>query len=189
MIPKWTMAGVLPPIKPGLQGNAADRSPYIVTMSALIERFSTSLERNNILLGLLNFRQEIYNAGLNIEFQWIDGSFTEDVETLESRAPRDIDAVSFISIPQGVNQQALLSSYGQLFDHDYVKNHYHVDSYFEVLGNSLEARQVRKIAYWYSMWSHRRNEQWKGYLQIPFNPIEDSNARLLLGSIMAGALV
>jgi len=89
MIPKWTMAGVLPPIKPGVPGHDSNnRSPYIVTVYDLIERFSTSIERNTILLGLLNFRQAIYDAGIHHGFQWINGSFTEDIETLESRAPQ-----------------------------------------------------------------------------------------------------
>ena len=35
---------------------------------------------------------------------------------------------------------------------------------------------VERSAYWYSMWSHRRNQAWKGYLEVDLNPAHDQQA-------------
>ncbi|HNO14481.1 MAG TPA: hypothetical protein PKM96_09835, partial [Accumulibacter sp.] len=35
---------------------------------------------------------------------------------------------------------------------------------------------VERSAYWYSMWSHRRNQVWKGYLEVDLNPAHDQQA-------------
>ncbi|RKW41698.1 MAG: hypothetical protein D8H96_09315, partial [Lautropia sp.] len=33
------------------------------------------------------------------------------------------------------------------------------------------------IAYWYSMWSHRRDGSWKGFLQLDLHQARDADAR------------
>lgn len=35
---------------------------------------------------------------------------------------------------------------------------------------------IRKATYWYSMWSHRRNQAWKGYLEVDLDPAFDRQA-------------
>jgi hypothetical protein len=37
-------------------------------------------------------------------------------------------------------------------------------------------RLVAQSSYWYSMWSHRRNQAWKGFLQIDLAPSQDVEA-------------
>ena len=36
----------------------------------------------------------------------------------------------------------------------------------------------------YSLWSHRRNGQWKGYLQIDLSPIDDTVAEANLSKML-----
>lgn len=55
-----------------------------------------------------------------------------------------------------------------------------MDCYFSVLGQPVDARQVQNIAYWYSMWSHRRDGLWKGFVQVDLNPSQDADARAVL---------
>jgi hypothetical protein len=47
---------VLPPIRPGQPGHSPDRSPYRVSLTAVIERLATSSERIKILRGLIAYR-------------------------------------------------------------------------------------------------------------------------------------
>ncbi len=63
-----------------------------------------------------------------------------------------------------------------------------MDAYPFLLGGELNAEDVKQISYWYSMWSHRRNGQWKGFLQIGLSPDADDVARHLLTQIEVEAL-
>ena len=176
-IPAWNSAGVLPPIRPNAPGSSPDRSPYVVDLAVLFDRFTTSPERMAILDGLLRFRADLHAAGITSGFQWLDGSFLEQVEALEGRPPRDMDVVTFFDLPQGLDQRSLAQRHGTLFDQKHVKATYTMDAYFVVLGEPTVHWHVKSIAYWYSMWSHRRNQAWKGYLQIDLNPAHDADAR------------
>lgn len=40
--------------------------------------------------------------------------------------------------------------------------------------------------YWYSMWAHRRDLSWKGFIQIPLNPQLDVVAMTILNSATTG---
>ena len=46
------------------------------------------------MAGFLDFRALLHSLGINTGFQWLDGSFMENVELLEQRAPKDIDVVT-----------------------------------------------------------------------------------------------
>lgn len=179
-IPAWNSAGVLPPIRPGVPGHSVDRSPYVVDLAMVVDRFATSPERKTILDGLLRFRADLHAAGITSGFQWLDGSFLEQVEILEGRPPKDMDVVSFFELPQGQDQRSLLKLQGPLFNQKQVKERYAMDAYFIVLGQPTDSWQVRNIAYWYSMWSHRRDGLWKGFVQVNLNPAQDGDARAVL---------
>lgn len=185
-IPAWNSAGVLPPIRPNAPGNTPDRSPYVVDLVVLFDRFATSPERMAILDGLLRFRADLHAAGITSGFQWLDGSFLEQVETLEGRAPRDMDVVTFFDLPQGLDQRALARRHGTQFDPKHAKATYAIDAYFVVLGQPTDQRQVRNIAYWYSLWSHRRDGLWKGFVQVDLDPAQDGDARATLN--LAGGI-
>ncbi|MCB9933237.1 MAG: hypothetical protein H6841_07445 [Planctomycetes bacterium] len=179
-IPDWNAAGVLPPIRPAATGNSPDRSPYAVDLLSLVDRFATSPDRMAILDGMLHFRAALHQAGLVSGFQWFDGSFLEDVEAIEIRAPRDIDVVTFFELPAGATQTTLATGHPALFDHPQNKVSYKVDAYFVVLGQPTGQPQVKTVAYWYSMWSHRRSGLWKGFVQVSLDPAQDAAARALL---------
>ncbi len=179
-VPAWNSVGVLPPIRPSAPGSSSDRSPYAVDLAVLFDRFATSPERMAILDGLLGFRANLHAAGITSGFQWLDGSFLEQVEALESRAPRDMDVVTFLDLPQGMDQRSLVQRHGSLFDQKHVKATYAMDAYFAVLGQPTDQWQVKNIAYWYSLWSHRRDGLWKGFVQVDLDPSQDGDARAIL---------
>ena len=179
-IPAWNSAGVLPPIRPNAPGSSPDRSPYVVDLAVLFDRFTTSPERMAILDGLLRFRADLHAAGITSGFQWLDGSFLEQVEALEGRPPRDMDVVTFLALPQGLDQRSLVQQHGTLFDQKHVKATYAMDAYFAVLGQPTDHWQVKNIAYWYSLWSHRRDGLWKGFVQVDLDPSQDGDARAIL---------
>jgi hypothetical protein len=183
MVASWNMAGVLPPIWPGEDGHSPNRSPYLVTLTEVIEHFSSSPERITILEGFLNYRAALHKVNILEGFQWLDGSFLENVEVLESRSPKDVDVVTFFHLPNGQTQKSLLSENGQLFNPVLAKKAFTVDAYAFVLGESTESRHVKQISYWYSMWSHRRDGMWKGFLQIDLAPTADTEAKQFLASV------
>lgn len=188
MIPSWNSVGVLPPIKPGQPGHSIERSPYRTSIIDFIDNFSSTKDRVDILEGFLDYRNALHKLGVTKGFQWLDGSFLENIETLESRSPRDIDVVTYFHLPPGETQATLDAKAGNLFDHNHVKATYKVDAYTIVLGKPFDNNQVRQVSYWYSMWSHRRTDQWKGFVQIDLNSNHDNDARqLLLASPLRGA--
>lgn len=185
-VPAWGNAGVLPPIRPNASGGSLDRSPYTVDLVTVVDRFATTPERMAILDGLLRFRTELHRIGITSGFQWLDGSFLEQIETLEGRAPKDIDVVTFLDLPTGQDQRSLGQHHGSLFDPAHTKTTYRVDAYFAVLGQPTDQWQIRNVTYWYSMWSHRRDGLWKGFVQVDLDPTQDSPARALLN--LAGGI-
>jgi len=180
MIPPWNMEGLIPPIRPNSSGTSPERSPYRITATALVEQFGISSDRLDLLQGFLDYRQALYAAGLVQGFQWIDGSFMEDVENHEGRSPNDTDVVTYFYLPEGETQKSLDMAATELFDRECVKLKYKVDSYYVSLGYPLQEYRVRMITYWYSMWSHSRTNTWKGFAQINLDPDEDTNARFAL---------
>lgn len=186
-IPDWNAQGVIPPIDVNDPASLA-RSPYQVVLTDLVLKFATSPERRKILDGLLRFRAALHGVGLTIGFQWLDGSFLENVELLATRPPNDVDVVTFFSLPSGtVDEAALVARNPAVFNQVQAKATYSVDSYFVGLdGDRISL--VRMTAYWYSMWSHRRNEAWKGFLEISLDPRDDANAaKLLLAAAATGS--
>lgn len=178
-IPAWNARGLLP-------GNDANnpvggyRAPYPVTLLDLVMRFGTSGERRLVLRGWLAHRAALHALGLVRGFQWVDGSFVEDVEALRGRPPNDVDVVSFVEVPPALPADDAL-------DHGRTKARYKVDSYFVEL-NLLPADELAQQAvYWYSVWAHTRGEQWKGFLQVDMAPHDDGAALAWLDAADAAA--
>lgn len=178
MIPLWNNMGVLPPIDQ-LNPASAIRSPYATDVRQLVERFCTSLERCDILSDFLRHRSEIHRIGIVSGLQWLDGSFMEDVELLEGRAPNDIDVVTFADIPAAILQALTPQNITMLTDNRWIKENFKVDFYVALLSEAPEAL-IEIAAYWYSMWSHRRSQQWKGFLSVALDPNHDQGALDLL---------
>lgn len=176
MIPAWDLQGVIPPIRPGAEGHDSDRSPYKSSLQTFVDLMGTSPVRLDIIEGLLKFRNEVHKLGITAGFQWLNGSFSENVESTEGRAPRDVDVVTFFRLPAGEDQASIVAKNPQLFDHEYVRRTYCVDGYWDVLGMPMEALSVQRVSYWYSMWSHRRDGTWKGFVQVNLDNTEDALA-------------
>ena len=169
-IPAWNALGLLPPLDPGLP-TSPQRSPYPVSLLDVVMRFSTSLERRRVLAGFLGYRATLHRMGICVGFQWLDGSFLEDVETLERRFPRDIDVVTFLRTPA-----EYVPSDEDIAVLNRAKVQFYVDAYFVELDELSPDVVVAQSAYWYSMWSHRRNQAWKGFLQIDLAATDDVRA-------------
>lgn len=187
-IPNWNLHGVLPPIDPS-NPVSKHRSPYKVSLIDLIPRFGISIERLEILEGLLSLRSELHGVGLVKGFQWLDGSFSENIELLQSRPPNDIDVVTFFHLPDAKTENDLLIEYPQLFDRDHIWDTYHVDAYYVGLPDADPAENdledlIADSIYWYGVWSHQRNSfSWKGYLQVDLSPTDDNIALEALNRI------
>lgn len=183
VIPSWNANGVIPPVS-STAPTSAERSPYSVSLNDLILRYATSPKRVQILSGFLRYRRRLHEAGLRMGFQWLNGSFHENVEVNEARDPNDIDVVTFYKLPIGFNQQQAALQFADIFpksetEQIALKRTYFVDAYIVSLGLPGPLL-VQQSAYWYSMWSHRRDATWKGFLQIDLDPAEDSLAAIQL---------
>lgn len=174
-IPAWNDERVLPPVT-GLHPASMERSPYNVSLVALVQRFATSPQRCGLLQGLLAFRKALHEAGVHRGFQWIDGSFSENIEWLECRPPRDIDVVTFL---EDHDQMLAELVPRHLLDQQFVKRHFMVDCYW--VDATVSMRDLICLStYWYGLWSHRRSLQWKGFLEIDLDPTLDDLAHDLL---------
>ena len=157
-------------------------SPYPCTMQELCNQLATTARRKEILEGFLKLRKEFFDLGVQ-GFQWLDGSFLEDIEIQEGRPPGDIDVVSFAANPADPVALATLigSRKPELLDHDKVKATYSVDHFLVPLGTA-PAGLVNLSRYWYGLFSHRRDRCWKGMLAVKLNdPADDAAANKILG--------
>src|SRR5262249_47251536 len=91
--------GILNVLPPHLGDPRAinDLSPFPCTALELCQRFATTPARKQILNGFLDLRAAL--AALGIQgFQWLDGSFVEDLEDQAGRDPGDMDVVTLLAI-------------------------------------------------------------------------------------------
>ncbi|CAA0189669.1 DUF6932 family protein [Acinetobacter baumannii] len=186
MIPEFNMAGVIPPIRPEHAGYSPDRSPYIADIESVVDRFGTTQARIDILKGFLSYRQCFYELGITEGFQWINGSFCQDIENTEHRNPGDIDVVTFFYIPQFETgpDQVFIETFSKLLDPDFTKPRFKVDAYGMQLGTTFSPATIKQLSYWYSMWSHRKSDNiWKGFVQVSLSPDADKKAFLTLNEI------
>ncbi len=181
----FNSAGVIPPVLDP-DGVDRNRSPYILAISDFVRMFSYTPERINILENFLKHRIELYKVGVVDGFQWLNGSFTTDVEITDQRPPSDIDVVTFFHLPEGETQLTFLPKTNGLLDASIAKPKYMVDIYPVVLGEKITAYFINDITYWYSMWSHRKSDNmWKGFIQVPLSPNED---HLILENLIGGII-
>lgn len=189
-IPAWNSQCIIPPLNPNVgalnRGTDSNRSPYKTNLIDVVQTFGTSSERCEILNGFIEYGELLQNSlGIETAIHWLNGSFMQNIEVLESRAPRDIDVVTFFKIPDGETQESLILKCPDAFTHGLIKNKYKVDGYLlPYLGQEITAAHISKISYWYSMWSHQRNGFWKGFLQTDFNPQHFSTAKTMLNKIV-----
>ena len=178
-IPDWDSRGLLPPFVSS-PTSGEGRSPYLVRLTDLVLRFGYTTARRTFLAGLLDYRADLHAAGIKNGFQWINGSFVEDKIGHSGEEPGDIDLVTFFHVPTGQTQGTLAVAHPDLFHPSVTKGRYGVDAYPVTLDASDLRFLVNKSAYWNSLWSHDRNNQWKGYLEIDLSDGEDKTAKAAL---------
>ena len=179
-IPDFDHNLVLPPHL-GDPVNPGHLSPYPCTAVDLCQRFGTTAERRAILGKFLDFRERLRGEGLTNGFQCLDGSFLEDVETKESRPPKDLDVVTVYWGYDRAFQAGLVARFREFASPRLSKSAYGLDHYnFDAdLDPAVTLEQTR---YWILLFSHNRQGVWKGMLRIELNtPVEDTLARQQLG--------
>ena len=183
-IPDFTVSGVLPPYLGPTPGIAEAMSPYPASLVEIANKMCDSNERKAIMRGLLEYRQQLATVGLQTGFQWLSGSFIEDIETLESRHPKDIDLVTFVHRPTAVRADsdwhAFFLANQLLLDPRQVKVAFGCDGYLVGLDEDPTGI-VSQTRYWFGLFSHRRGGLWKGMLQVPLAvSADDTNALALV---------
>jgi hypothetical protein len=186
MIPQFDLSEVLPPFTGGDPTKPANMSPYSAQMTEVVERFCTSADRKAILSGLLRYRTDLMSAGIISGFQWLDGSFVENIEASENRAPGDVDVVTFFDRPVGDSREwrDWWADNAHLFNPRATKTTYKCDVYGVDL-NTAPENIVNQTRYWFGLFSHRRHRgPWKGMIQVALDATDDAKAEALLKDLM-----
>ena len=148
-------------------------------MAEIVGRFGISGERLALLRGLLSYRSALTQAGIIRGFQWIDGSFVEDCETIRQRAPRDVDIVTFAYRPTSLDWSRFSSQHADIFDPIQTKALFMCDAYYIDLQKPPH-RIAQDASYFGGLFSHQRESKlWKGILALDLNS-DDFVARRLL---------
>ena len=137
-------------------------------------------ERKQLLRNLITYRQLLHSDGYLQGFQFINGSFVEDVETMQSRAPRDIDIVSFLAVPDKYvtgrvpwNPNGLAFWKAQVAGRIENKRRFSLDTY-AYLSPTVT---YRDITYWHGLFSQQRDTfDWKGYIVVFLDAAADQVA-------------
>ena len=181
-IPSWDPNRVLPPIRPDTplekQLDSLNRSPYTAPLEEVVKRFATTLDRVALFQDFLRYRSALHEWGITEGFQWINGSFVENVEEgSEPRSPEDIDVVTFY---YGAEDNTL---HLQLLDPVLTRSKFRVEGYGIELGAPLSVATAVLIGDLHSIWSHRRDGVWKGFVQVDLEPQDDPPALTRLQAI------
>ncbi len=173
-IPPFDHNLVLPPHL-GNPTQPSELSPYPCTTVELCQQLGTSLARRRILELFLNFRERLVSEGLTNGFQWLDGSFLEDIEKRESRPPNDLDVVTVYWGYDIPFQQQLMAKFPEFSNPMLAKTNFSLDHYPFDASYNPEAT-VETSRYWISLFSHNRLAIWKGMLRVELNTVADDLA-------------
>lgn len=128
-IPTFDANNVIPPHS-GDPRRLDQLSPYPCTTFELCQRFATTPDRVAILQGFLRFRRVLEQAGFVSGFPWLDGSFLENIEAEENRAPKDLDVVTFYLPNDSAFNQCVAAAFPLLRDRARIKADHRLDHYF-----------------------------------------------------------
>lgn len=177
LIPEWDITGCLP--------IAIERiafSPYQMTSIEFVQHFNKTKERAKLLKDWLKYRHEIA-SNIYYGFEWVNGSFVENVEKTRKSPPNDIDVVDFVIFKKELSPQ----------EYKTIKRRYHVDAFLvsllsqeklaEMTNEKLFAwydTNIKRIAQWNLEWGHTHDGNSKGFIKINFNQDDDEHALKLL---------
>jgi hypothetical protein len=165
----------------------------MVSLVEVVQHFSITTKRIEILRGFLEYRARLHAAGLTEGFQWLDGSFLENKEKMRGEDPDDIDVTTFYHQPIGTTQATVAASDPLVFgpDGEARKKYFHTHAFLyplEVSPTRPIERLLNLSHYWYGVFSHsRRNFIWKGFLQVDLSSVDDTAATALLSTLSGGA--
>jgi len=176
-IPDFDHNYVIPPHL-GMPTNRTQVSPYVANSVEFIDKFATSVQRIKILEGFLNFRKELRSVGISEGWQWVDGSFCENIEIAEKRPPNDLDIITISSFTEGEELEQLVTNSSHLFEPSEVKKNYSLDHYWiDINHNNYNEPMVLvdTVRYWIQLFCHNRKGVWKGMISIPLNSEQEDN--------------
>jgi hypothetical protein len=181
MIPAMNASSVLPPFIGSDPGNAVSMSPYAAGILEFVARFATSFERVVILRGLISYRKALRSIGVIDGWQWLDGSFVEDVETIRRRSPADIDLVTFSRVPgDAAEKRRVFMANPDLFNRDRTKELFKCDAFFVELDKRPEWL-VDDTRFWFGLFSHQRKTAlWKGMVKLSMHTKTEDDAAVAL---------
>lgn len=153
-------------------------------MTDLVTTMGTTPPRRDLLRGLLGYRALLIQFGYTAGLQLIDGSFAENIEARENRAPNDIDVFSFVERPRHYQIDASLwASTGfpewtnEIVDRVKNRNRFGIDTYAIAVDQVRALETITAAFYWSSLFGHRRiTHDWKGFVRVPLNPADDTVA-------------
>ena len=186
MIPPFNHNNVLPPFQGNNPANIYKQSPYQCSIMEFCKHFAMSDKRKIILKGFVQFRLKCCHIGITKGFQWIDGSFIEDIMASDNREPNDIDVVSFIfglqAIPNLIIE--IKKNFREFVEPQLSKTNYHVDHYL-VEADFNPITTIQAVKYWNQLFGHNLKGIWKGMVEIPFypTPVNDTDALNYLNSL------
>ncbi|WP_146618318.1 DUF6932 family protein [Lujinxingia litoralis] len=181
MIPGFDVHGLIPAIRPGAEAHSNERAPFPTDMLTFCQRFGGTAERRRILTGLLELREALRTLGIVEGYQWLDGSFVEDVEFLQGRPPNDIDVVTFAVLGDEASQREKFGANPEVLNPG-SKTRFKVDHYILATDCMLDEAYARRIGYWHSMWSHQRETmRLKGFVSVNLAS-NDEEALVWLGA-------
>jgi hypothetical protein len=157
-------------------------------MSEVVASLGTTSHRKALLSGLLGYRELLYKLGYENGFQFIDGSFCENVEVTRPGNPNDIDVFSYLKRPAKYFDPNDWKTAGfkewneEVVDRDKNKRRFLTDTYaVDINANTTVKSLVDVTIYWYGLYSHKRvTLQWKGFVVVILDKHADSLARSLL---------
>lgn len=181
-IPRFDHNNALPPHL-GDPRDKSHLSPYQCTILELCHSLATTRDRIDILKGYIKFRIRMTQMGIIYGFQWIDGSFLENIEVSENRSPKDLDVVTFFGGSTAINHANIMASFPEFGNPDLSKLNYHLDHY-PVDYTFRPDVTVEFTRYWIQLFTHKRNGVWKGILRLPLNTdIDDKHGLAFLDGL------
>ncbi len=187
-VPSFNANGILPPVA-GTNMVDMERSPYIITMTEIVQTFGTTPLRRQLLRNLIAYRELILSGGYTSGIQFLDGSFVEDVERHSGREPRDIDVFTLLHVqanyihdPLAWQRDCLPFWAEEIQNQPKNKQRYQLDTYATLVEEFSLVGLLKNVMYWYSLFSHQRDTYaWKGFVAVMLDAAQDEQALILLG--------